>query len=218
MGPGINRQTVGLTGLCVLALGGMSYVGSLQSSPAPPASFQTNASPAASKPASVATSTEPVVVHVVGAVNSPGLVTMPAGSRVIDAIKRVGGSKADADMDAINLAAKLVDGTQLMVPHKNVIQSPSADSTYSGGDNSYVSESASPKPNRSVTGGGGGPVSLNTASAAQLDALPGVGPATAKKIIDYRLAHGGFGSIEELMSVKGIGPKKFAKMKSRLRM
>jgi competence protein ComEA len=123
-----------------------------------------------------------VTVHVTGAVRRPGLYRLPDGSRVADALERAGGPSRKAFLEGVNLAAPLADGQQVLVPRKSAI----------GG-------AATPP---SATG----PVSLSAATIDQLDTLPGVGPVTAQKILDYRDAHGAFRSVEELDAVPGIGP------------
>lgn len=120
-----------------------------------------------------------LVVHVAGAVRRPGLYRLAEGKRVADAVARAGGATAPADTAAINLAAPLADGMQVVVPSR-------------------------------VAGAAGtaavGRVSLSSASVAELDALPGIGPVTAQKIVDHRLAHGGFRSVDDLDAIPGIGP------------
>lgn len=124
-----------------------------------------------------------LVVHVVGAVRRPGLYRLPEGSRVADAVARAGGPTAAADLQAVNLAAPLADGLQVAVPGRAAGAA-------------------------SAAGGAGPPrkLSLSAATAAELDALPGVGPVTAQRIVDYRAAHGGFRSIDDLDAIPGIGP------------
>ena len=133
-----------------------------------------------------------LVVDVSGAVRRPGLEHLPRGSRVADAIAAAGGATARADVGAVNLAAPLADGLQVVVPARGA-----------GG---------------AAAGGGGppsptAPVDLNSATAEQLDALPGIGPSTAEKIVAYREAHGAFRSLEELDGVPGIGAGKIAQLK-----
>jgi competence protein ComEA len=134
-----------------------------------------------------------LVVDIAGAVRQPGLVRIPHGARVADAIARAGGFASSALRDAVNLAAPVADGQQVLVPARG---SPA--STVAAG----TSASAS-----------GGPVSLSTASAEQLDALPGVGPVTAQKIVAYRQQHGPFTSVEGLDAISGIGPSRIADLK-----
>jgi competence protein ComEA len=127
-----------------------------------------------------------VVVHVVGQVYKPGLYSLSEGSRVDDAIKRAGGPKPKAALALVNLAAPVADGQQVVVPSTR-----EAAQALAGGP---------------VAGGVGGRVHLNSATLDQLEELPGVGPVTAQKILDYRSEHGAFGSVEELDAVPGIGP------------
>jgi len=141
-----------------------------------------------------------VIVHVAGAVRDAGIYRLRVGSRVDDAIGRAGGATARADLSQVNLAAKLEDGRQVLVPRR----APAA-ATAAGG------------PAPSVPGAPGVPVSINTATLEQLDELPGVGPATAQKILDYRTANGGFGSVEELGEVPGIGDKRLATLRELVR-
>ena len=130
-----------------------------------------------------------LVVDVAGAVRRPGLYHLAAGTRIADAVTAAGGATAHADITLVNLAAPLADGEQVLVPVR-------------GG-----AATAGSTPSSTA------PLDLNTASAEQLDALPGVGPATAQKIIDYRQTHGPFRNIEELEGVPGIGPSKLAQLK-----
>lgn len=139
-----------------------------------------------------------IVVHVVGAVRRPGVYTAPSGSRVHDAIERAGGALGNAALEAINLARVLVDGEQVYVP--------TSDEASAAAD--------APTGQRSMAGGMvGQKVNLNTATAEELDGLPGIGPATAQKIIDDRARNGPFMAPEDLMRVPGIGPKKFDALK-----
>jgi competence protein ComEA len=138
-------------------------------------------------------------VHVAGAVRRPGVYRLPAGARVEDAVRRAGGARPRGDVNAINLAAKVVDGQQVVVPSR-------------GGAGAAVSAAA-------AGGAGaapGAPVSLNSATAEQLDTLDGVGPATARKIIEWRSQHGGFRSVADLGQVPGIGPKKLAALRGKV--
>jgi len=154
-------------------------------SSAPPAAS------AVSGPAPPATVASAVVVHMAGAVVRPGLVELPPGARVQDGVAAAGGVAADADVAAVNLAAMLVDGQQVYVPR--VGETPPLVAAVPGG---------------TTTGAPAGPIDVNRATAAELDGLPGVGPATAAAIVAHRDEHGPFPSIEDLESVRGIGPAK----------
>ncbi|MGH1505006.1 MAG: helix-hairpin-helix domain-containing protein [Acidimicrobiales bacterium] len=129
-----------------------------------------------------------VVVHVAGAVEAPGVYDLPASARVHDAIEAAGGATSFADLDLLNLAAPIVDGMQIRVPEPGEEVAPLV-----------VPGSADD-----------GPVDLNRADAAELDTLPGVGPATAAAIVAHRDEHGPFASVDDLLSVPGIGPAKLA--------
>ncbi len=151
-------------------------------------------------------STEPapadVVVHVVGAVQSPGVYTLEAGSRVGDAIEAAGGTSKDAAVEAVNLARVLQDGEQIVLPTKEQVASG-------------VAVGAGAAPGVGAAGGAatGGKIDLNRATVADLDTLPGVGPSTAQKIVDDRAKNGPFKKVEDLMRVSGIGQKKFESLK-----
>ena len=136
-----------------------------------------------------------LVVHVVGAVRSPGLYKLPSGSRVDDAIRKAGGAGRKAALELINLAAPLADGEQVVVPRRDAAGAEAP----SGGPAAPTMPA--------------GPVHLNTATLEQLDALPGVGPVTAQKILDYRAEHGAFRSVDELDAIPGIGPARLDQLR-----
>jgi competence protein ComEA len=154
---------------------------------------------AAGVPAAQAAPAGTVVVDVAGKVRRPGIATLPAGSRVVDALRRAGGARAGVDLTSLNLARVLVDGEQILV---GVAPAPG------------VAASASSGPGASKAGSD--LVNLNSATLEQLDSLPGVGPVTAQKILDWRTAHGAFTAIDELLEVDGIGEKTLADMAPRL--
>ncbi len=135
-----------------------------------------------------------VVVDVVGAVRRPGLYRLEQGSRIADAVSRAGGATPKAELAQVNLAAPLADGEQVIVPKRGAAVAGTAGSPSSAGTPTA-------------------PVQLSTATLEQLDSLPGVGPATAQKILDYRTKHGAFSSVDELDAVPGIGPKRLDQLR-----
>lgn len=145
-----------------------------------------------------------LVVHVVGAVRTPGVVRLRDGTRVIDAVTAAGGALPRADLGALNLAARLTDGARIVVPR--VGETP----PQLPGD---VGVGAGP----TAGGGGSGPIDVNRATAEALDALPGVGPATAAAIVREREANGPFRSPDDLERVRGIGPAKLATLRDLVR-
>lgn len=135
-------------------------------------------------------------VHVVGAVRRPGLYRLREGSRIADALERAGGATRKADLTVVNLAAPLADGVQVVVPARLA-----------------AATAATPASPESSEVAPQGPVRLSTATLEQLDALPGVGPVTAQKILDYRDENGGFASVDELDAVPGIGPARMEQLR-----
>jgi competence protein ComEA len=135
-----------------------------------------------------------LVVDVTGAVEQPGVYRLPAGSRVEDAVKRAGGASARAELEAINRAARLADGQQVVVPERGPAGVPLA----SAGTEEE------------------GPISLGTATVEQLDTIDGIGPVTAQDIVEYRDQHGGLSSVDQLDQVSGIGPATMESLRARL--
>lgn len=135
-----------------------------------------------------------VVVDVTGAVARPGVYRMPAGSRVDDAVKRAGGPSGRAELEAVNLAARLSDGQQVVVPERGA--------TAAGAVGAAAGEE--------------GPISLGTATVEQLDTIDGIGPVTAQDIVEFRDQHGGLSSVEQLDQVSGIGPATMDALRARL--
>ena len=157
------------------------------SSPPPP--------PIPTAAASSTTAPTPLYVDVVGAVRRPGLYRLRHGARVADALARAGGATRRASLELVNLAAPVADGEQVVVPRRGT-----ADGAAAGNG----------------TGAAAGPVHLNTATLEQLDTLPGIGPVTAQKILDYRQQHGAFASVDELDAVPGIGPARLEQLKGQI--
>lgn len=160
-----------------------------------------------------------VRVHVAGAVNNPGVYTLPAQGRAVDAIAAASGAAADADLDRVNLAGALSDGVQIYVPHRGETAAPAQIQPNGGTANAGQANAANgasqggtqPQPARTLTPAGSAqkgstPVNINTATAEELQSLPRIGPAMAQRIIAWRETHGGFRSVDELDAVPGIGP------------
>lgn len=215
-------------GLVVLAIGarflfshsstpdaaGVPLAGLASASPgagADPAAGPAGAAPGTSPSPSSAAA---IVVDVVGAVARPGVYTLQTGARVCDAVDMAGGATANAQLAAVNMAAKLVDGQQIAIPEKGQTGRAGASAQAAGGPGQ--DGSGSTQPGAAGSSAAGAPVNLNTATLEQLDTLQGVGPSTAQKIVDYREANGGFKSIEELNNVAGIGEVRFQSLKDQV--
>jgi competence protein ComEA len=182
-----RAELVGVVALVAVTLAGAGfwYVRSLPR----PVEVRAQAPPPVPAPsASASAAVAPVLVDVAGWVRRPGVYRLPAGARVIDAIEAAGGARPGAELQALNLAAPLVDGTQILVPRPG--ETPPL-----------------PAP-PAVAGSGAVPgalVNVNTATAAELETLPGIGEVTAQAIIDHRTEHGPFASVDQLLDVTGIG-------------
>ncbi|WP_354697612.1 hypothetical protein DSM112329_03247 [Paraconexibacter sp. AEG42_29] len=165
-----------------------------------------------------------VVVHVAGAVRRPGIYRLKAGERIADALARAGGGAMRADLDAINLAAPVKDGAQILVPRRGAPVGAAPGGTGAGGSAGGAG-AATGSGGGGGSGAGAGPgaaavggiIDLNTATAEQLETLDGVGPATSAKILQYRTENGPFRSVDDLEQIPGIGPKKLAAMRPRVR-
>ena len=196
----LSRRRVLLGGLLLVAalLVGARFVvraGTPAGAAAPPIVGSAQDPGGASVPAGAAgVAPAGAVVYVVGAVRRPGLYKLPQGSRVADAVARAGGVTRKADPAALNLAAPVSDGEQVLVPARL----PRAVAAAQGA---------------AVPGVPAGPIQLSSATAEQLDSLPGIGPATAQKILDYRAEHGAFRSVDELDEVPGIGPTRVEQLR-----
>ncbi len=174
----LRRVIVGLAVLAAIGLAG-GYGVAMRAKPKP------QTVNLASPKADAKKAAHGIFVHVAGAVVRPGLYELPNGARVDEAVRKAGGARPDANLDALNLAAKVKDGDKVLVP------GPPAE----GGGPENASD-------------GSGLINLNTASLAELDELPGIGPALAQRIVDYREKHGGFRTLDDLLDVPGIGPSK----------
>jgi competence protein ComEA len=193
--------------VCALAAGAFWFRSSLHGTPSASAATSSaprasSSSPSSAPPASGASTTSTtlggtVVVHIAGAVVHPGVVTLRAGSRVIDGIRAAGGARSGADLDRLDLAARLTDGTRVAVPMRGQ-PAPALD--------------ADPSSSTNADGAPAGPVNLNTATEQQLETLPGIGPTLAAAIIAERDRSGGFKSINDLRRVHGIGDARFAQL------
>jgi competence protein ComEA len=174
---------------------------------APPATLPPPSTAPAASTTTAAPALSSVVVHVAGAVQAPGVFELSAAMRVADAVAAAGGPLADGDLDALNLAASLVDGQRIYVPHVGEVDpagvpSGGSPAAGSGGD--------------AAPGAPTGPLDLNTATAADLETLPGVGPATAAAIVEDRDRNGPFASVDDLDRVPGIGPAKLAALRDQV--
>ncbi|MEJ5915303.1 ComEA family DNA-binding protein [Pseudokineococcus sp. 1T1Z-3] len=184
--------------------------------PAPSAAAPSAPSPGpAPAPASTASAAGPaeVVVHVVGQVAGPGVVRLPAGSRVGEALEAAGGATPEADLARVNLARVLVDGEQVLVPAPGEEVAPLAAPDLAVATGAAAGGTADGGAGAAPGAGGTGRVSLNTATAADLDALPGIGPVLAQRILDTRAQLGSFTSVEELGEVSGIGEARLADLR-----
>ncbi len=195
------KERFGYAALGAMLLVGLGFVVTQRlRRPAPIELHETSRSIPASvtEPGVPRESTPKILVHVAGAVLHPGLVFIPAGSRVYEAIAAAGGPTADANADAINLAAKAVDGSQILVPHRGGV----GDNLSSAPDLSH-SPTSHPRTKHPAS-----ILDLNSATPDQLQTLPGIGAAMAQKIADYRSIHGPFQSVEDLQVVPGFGKRK----------
>jgi competence protein ComEA len=196
---GVHGRRVLAAAVLALVLVVVAWRHAAAGSPAPlrvaPIAGADTAAGAAAEPGFAATdpaaATRLLVVDVVGAVRRPGLVRLREGARIADAIAHAGGLERGAERSGVNFAAPVADGQQVLVPRRGAIAAGA------GGGGSAAT----------------GPVSLSSATAEQLDALPGVGPVTAQKIVAYRQQHGSFRSVDELDAIAGIGPSRIADLR-----
>jgi competence protein ComEA len=205
--------------LCVAVAAGVAWFRA-GVAPSPPSTADRSTSDATSRaraagaaPTTSSSTTSTIdaalVVDVVGAVRAAGVVTLTAGARVVDAVTAAGGAVPGADLSRLNLAAPLVDGMRIAVPMLGR-PAPAVDpAAISGATTGASAAPGAPGGQRPLQG----PVDVNTATAEQLDVLPGVGPATAQAIVAEREAHGPFESVDDLDRVKGIGPSKLEQLR-----
>lgn len=153
---------------------------------------------------------EKVVVHVIGEVNNPGVVTLPEGSRIIDAINKAGGKTEEADLSKINLAFIVEDGTQIYIPRINENLNQINLISDGAGIGVIINDSNLEENKVEVK------VNINTANKEKLETLPGIGETTAQKIIDYRETNGKFKTIEDIKNVSGIGEAKYESLKDKI--
>lgn len=196
----IVMVAVVFTGSRVMAARGHDVEPVAVTTAAPQSSDPTAMAPSAS-PLSPSSSPTLLLVHVLGAVNAPGVVSVMTGARVVDAIAAAGGLRADADPAELNMAALVFDGAQIVI---GTITQPRGE---------MRTDAGSPQVPGEMSGAGTTPtLNLNTATVQQLESLPGVGPVTAARIVAWREANGGFTRVEELQEVDGIGPKTYASL------
>jgi len=198
-----RRELVGLLVVALLIVGGavLWYVRSFPASVAVQASVDRGGEGGMALTTPSPTPTT-IIVHVAGWVRRPGVYELRQGDRVIDAIRMAGGGKRGADLTAVNLAALLTDGQQIMVFKKGAAVGAGAGQT--GGAPGVGSGGAAPL------------VNLNTATLEQLESLPGIGPALAQRILDHRQEHGPFRSVDDLLNVSGIGEKRLEDLRSKV--
>jgi competence protein ComEA len=201
-----RRAAAALAGvalLAALAVGAYVWHGRPQAQAVAPPPVMS--APAPGGPAAGSASATPLVVAVTGKVRRPGVVTVPTGARVIDVLKAAGGPLPGADLGMLNLARKVADGELVAVGVAGAPGAPSGPAAAGAG--LPVGGPAGPA----------GPIDLNTATVAELDTLPGVGPVLAQRILDWRAQHGRFASVDQLSDVSGIGDARMAQLRDLVR-
>jgi len=204
------KERVGYVALGAILLVGVGFVGVQKlKRPATIELHETSRPPVHFEASTPSRQTEPVhgqeiVVDVTGAVKYPGLVTVPAGSRVFDAIAQAGGPTSEANIDAVNLAAKAIDGTQIIVP--TLGGSTAMNGSLGGTGIAASGARRSSKVPPSI-------MDLNSASTDQLQTLPGVGKSMAQRVVDFRSTHGPFRVVDDLLAVQGFGKKRLEQVR-----
>ena len=203
-----------LKSLLLVFLFGAGVYGARQLKPESKIVFNPAELSSSKPPSSVPSLTsQELVIDVSGAVKNPGVRHLKEGQRVQDAIEACGGLTDQGDSSSLNLAAKLIDGSKLVVPRLN--EAVQVDAAYDGHQGAQTYSSSASKSNSSLAKNS---INLNTATLSDLDRLPGVGQVTAQSILDYRKQRGGFTSIDNLLEVKGIGPNKLEKIRPFVRL
>jgi competence protein ComEA len=206
-----DRRVVAAVCACLALAAGLAWWRAGSSQAAPPAAAPTPSAPTSNPDATTTTNPPTLIVAVVGAVRAPGVVRVVAGSRVFDVIAAAGGATADADLSVLNLAAPVDDGTRVAVPTRGQ-PAPEVDPGAVTGGNESRQTGGTPS-GAGESGDPGELVNVNRATAAELEELPGVGPATAAAIVSDREEHGPFPTIDDLARVRGIGPAKLEQLR-----
>lgn len=202
----------------------------LSSAPTPPNSKDSEQVPSPQDPASSAAfpstaesqaegtkDAQKLIIHIIGAVKTPGVYELPLGSRVRDAVSSAGGLDTNAAPENINLAANLADGQQVRIPKRGEKLSNAPESPVTPGAQPTTSSESQQRENSgSSSSATGARINVNTAQSAELQSLPGIGPALAQRIIDFRQSNGPFRSLTELDGVSGIGPALLGKIRDRV--
>lgn len=195
-----SQVVAGVVAVLVLVVAGVGWLISSRQGPSGPPVEEALPFAGSSTSTTVPEAAQ-VVVHVAGAVARPGVYSLPPRSRVGDAVAAAGGAGPDADLDRVNLAALVADGERVYVPRR--------------GEPAPAPETPVPSARAGPTASG--PLDLNTATVEQLESLPGIGPTTARAIVDHRARRGRFRSVEQLLDIRGIGPSKLAALRSKVR-
>jgi competence protein ComEA len=209
-----DRRIAAAVCACLALAAGIAWwrAGATPGSAPPPAPVATEAPTTPVGTTSTTASPTTAIVAVVGAVRAPGVVRVAAGARVFEVIAAAGGATPDADLAVLNLAAPVADGARVAVPRRGQ-RAPAIDPGAVTGGAETEGGGGGERARTGDGGGAGGPVNLNTASASELEELPGVGPATAQAIINDREQNGPFRTVDDLARVRGIGPAKLEQVR-----